>query len=247
LDKDGQKISKSKGNGISVEEWLKYGTDDSLALFMYQQPGRAKRLHFDVIPKSVDEYIAFKRKFVETDQADEKYYSNPVYHILRGRAPSDIPEIGFSLLLNLVSACNTDKISVLKKYIHQFDENADYAEGTMMSEMLSRAINYYQDFIKPNKEYRLPSDEEGRALKRLQEELRTVENTDDAHDEGKLQTLVFSIGKEFEFELREWFAALYQILLGSPQGPRFGVFIKLLGVADTIELIQHALDGEFVA
>lgn len=250
LDKGGQKISKSKGNGISVEEWLRYGTEDSLSLFMYQHPTRAKRLYFEVIPKSVDECIAFKKKFLDTAEDDEKYYSNPFYHIARGNWDGDISQISYSLLLNLVSACNTDDITVLKKYIKQFDSDANFEDGSMLSNMLTRAINYYEDFIKPQKKYRKPLGKEINALQTLSAKLIELEvkfsSTDAEISTDELQTLVFSVGKEFEFDLKAWFITLYETLLGSHQGPRFGVFIKLFGIKNTIQLIRDAVDGKLV-
>ncbi len=241
LDENGQKISKSKGNGISVEEWLRYATGESLALFMYQSPQKAKRLYFDVIPKAVDEYISLQKSYY-TEEDEVKRYANPLYHI---HHHSEVPQadhlISFSLLLNLVSACNSDDQSVIFGYINKFDPAADVAEGSQLYNLVTKAMNYYDDFVKPHKKFRLASESEKHAMQSLQNRLQEV-NYDISGQE--LQNIVYSIGREAGFEIKDWFKALYEVLLGASQGPRFGSFIALFGVHQTIELIDNAIDGK---
>jgi lysyl-tRNA synthetase class 1 len=236
LDEQGQKISKSKGNGLTIDEWLRYAPEESLALFMYQSPTKAKRLYFDVIPKAVDEYLSFLTKF-QQEEEEKKRFANPVFHIHNGKPPLPESTITFSLLLNLVSACNSEDEQIIWGYIRQFDPNVNPDNAPFLKKLVSCAINYYDDFVKPNKQYRAPEAKEKEALARLRDELANCQSNS-AED---LQTVTFSIGKEFEFELREWFKALYEILLGSSQGPRFGSFVALYGKEKTIELINEKL------
>lgn len=237
LDEQGQKISKSKGNGISVEQWLRYAPKESLALFMYQSPQKAKKLYFDVIPKNVDEYLTFLQKYrAEEDQA--KKLTNPIHHIHYGNAPTEEIVVSYSLLLNLVSACGTDDLNVLWGYIRRVAPQADAQNMPFLRNMMQCAINYYQDFIKPNKQYRLPQAGEVQALRNLIEQLQALPASAAAEE---IQTIVYQIGKDNEFDLREWFAALYEILLGASQGPRFGSFVEVYGIQETIALIQLAL------
>ena len=237
LDEKGQKISKSKGNGITIEEWLKYAPKESLALYMYQSPKKAKKLYFDVIPKSVDEYLAHQIKFhQETDV--EKHLINPLYHIHNGEIPK--PEsrlITYSLVLNLVSACNTENEQVIFGYLKNFDNSLNDEAALFTKGLVKFAINYYKDFIKPYKKYKNPTDKERAALSELALFLKSGNDL----DATTIQNKVYEIGKNHEFELKEWFCAIYEILLGSSKGPRVGTFIKLYGTEKTIELINRMI------
>lgn len=238
LDDKGEKISKSKGNGLSLEEWLRYGPQESLSYYMYQNPRKAKRLYFDVIPKAVDEYLSHLEKFAE--QNDEERFKNPVWHIHGGKIPNDLTvPISFSLLLNLASACHAEDSSILWGFITRYAPNATVENSPLLASLVDHALNYYQDFIKPNKKYRTPTDIEKKALESLANSLEAMPDDTNAND---LQTQVFTTGKEFEYEnLRDWFKALYQILLGQEQGPRFGSFIELYGKDETIKMIREAI------
>lgn len=243
-DEDGQKISKSKGNGIAVEEWLRYGLPESLSLFMYQKPKTAKRLFFDVIPKAADEY--FQHLAAYHGQSEAERINNPVWYIHNGRPPQDSPPISFALLLNIVSASNASDKDILWGFIARYVEGANPDDNPVLDRLSEYAIRYYQDFVKPNKQYREPSDQERAAMLDLRGRLDAYEG--DAKDSGALQTLVFSVGKDHEFEnLRDWFKALYEVLLGQSQGPRFGSFIAIYGLHETVELIDKALSAEGVA
>ncbi len=240
LDEHGAKISKSKGNeAITVDAWLRYAAPESLSLYMFQKPKTAKRLYFDVIPKAVDEYGTFLDKFAE--QGDKDQVENPVWHIHHGHPPSHDVRISFALLLNLVSASNSEDKDVLWGFIKQYDPHADPAEHQWLDRMVGYAVNYYHDFIRPTKKYRAPTDQERRALTELRNRLQHKDNSS-AED---LQSIVYAVGKENGFDpLRDWFKAIYEVLLGQEQGPRFGSFIAIYGVGQTVALIDKALSSE---
>ena len=243
LDEAGAKISKSKGNGISLEDWLKYGTPESLALFMFNSPRKAKRLFFDVIPKNVDEYLTHLSKIEE--QEIEKKLANPVWHIHDGKHPTHEIPVSFSLLLNLASACNPEDKSVLWGFISRYAPDATAENTPLLDQLVEYAISYYEDFVKPAKQYRAPNEQEHKAITDLTERLKALPEGADA---AELQNIVFSVGNDNGFEnLREWFKALYEILLGQEQGPRMGSFIALYGVNETITLAERALKGEDLA
>ena len=245
LDDQGQKISKSKGNGLSIEEWLSYGTEESISLFMFQQPRRAKRLFFDVIPKNVDEYQTFLSKLSE-EEDPAKQLENPAWHIHHGTPPA--PEgsgLSFGLLLNLASVCHAEEKSVVWGYVERYAPGASPEANPGLDALVGYAVRYYQDFVRPTKVYRAPSDQERAALEELKTALGKLAADTSAED---LQTEIYEIGKRHEFEnLRDWFKALYEILLGQSQGPRMGSFIALYGVNETIELIGKALNGDDLA
>jgi lysyl-tRNA synthetase class 1 len=240
LDDKGQKISKSKGNGLAVEDWLKYANPESLALFMYQQPKRAKRLYFDVIPKNVDDYLTFLEKF--PGQEPKAQLDSPVWHIHGGKPPREDAHLSFSILLNLASVAHSEDPSVLWHYISRYAPQATPENAPILDRLVGYAITYYRDFVKPAKKYRLASAEEAAALADLATELRA--QPADATAEA-LQNVVYEVGKRHGFsELRAWFKALYEILLGQDQGPRMGSFVKLFGIAETIALLDRAARGE---
>ncbi|MEL7548158.1 MAG: lysine--tRNA ligase, partial [Pseudomonadota bacterium] len=237
LDEKGERISKTKGNGIAVEDWLKYAPQESLSLFQFQKPRAAKKLYFDVIPKAVDEYLTFLDKYPQ--EAPERQIENPVWHIHQGRPPQWNTPVSFALLLNLVSAANAETKDQLWGFISRYAPEASPESHPVLDDLVGYAIRYYEDFVKPTKTYRAPDDQERKAMQDLAGRLRAW---DQDVDQGELQTLTFSIGKEHEFEnLRLWFQALYEVLLGQSQGPRFGGFIALYGVAETATLIEDAL------
>ena len=243
LDEKGEKISKSKGNGLTMEEWLTYAPHESLAYYMYQRPTTAKKLHFDIIPKAVDEYIQFVEKLGE--QEDAKKLENPAWYIHDGSIPnSQHTPISFALLLNLVNAANTDDPATLWNFIKQYAPEATPESAPFLDRLVGYAIKYYQDFVLPEKQYREPTTNERAALENLVERL---ENMDAGLSAEEYMTEVFSAGKAngFENNLREWFQAIYEVCLGQSQGPRFGSFIQLYGVKDTANLIRDALDGKF--
>ena len=243
LDENGEKISKSRGNGLTIDEWLTYAPNASLALFMFQKPRAAKRLHFDVIPKTVDEYLAFLRRF--GDQDDARRLANPAWHIHGGEPPAEDVPVSFALLLNLASVCNTEDKAVLWGFISRYAANASPEAYTLLDELVGRAINYYRDFVKPTKKYRAANAVEAKALEGL---LAAFERLSAYATAEEIQNEVYTVGKAHEFEnLRDWFRALYEILLGQEQGPRMGSYVALYGLEEMKELIRRALAGEDLA
>lgn len=244
LDAKGEKISKSKGNGLTIDEWLTYGPAESLSLYMFNSPRKAKRLYFDVIPKHVDEYLTWCNKYAEQDELAQR--DNPAWHI-HGGDPRD-PNTGglsFNLLLNLASACNPEDESILWGFISRYVPGATPENHPMLDHLAGYAVKYYHDFVKPTKQYRAPTDEERAALAELKE---TILNTPKEATAEELQTEVFTVGKNHHYEnLREWFKTLYEILLGQEQGPRMGSFIALYGRNETCALIDRVLAGENLA
>lgn len=242
LDDQGQKISKSKGNGISVDEWLTYASPESLALFMYQKPRVAKRLYFDVIPRAVDDYYSFVTAYNRQDNVEP--LENPVFHIHSGNpGRHDVP-VSFALLMNLVSAANAEDKAVLWGFISNYVPGASPATHPELDRLVGYAIRYFHDFIKPHKTFRAPTEQESKAMQALSDALEPFTGSTDAE---AIQNTVFEVGKTHGFEpLRDWFKALYQVLLGQDQGPRFGSFVALYGVAETRVLIAEALSGKFV-
>ena len=241
LDEKGQKISKSSGNGISIDEWLTYAGAESLSYFMYAKPKTAKRMHFDVIPKAVDEYHQQLRAYPSQDAAAQ--VNNPVFHI----HPDGVPESGmvvpFSMLLNLASVAGAEEKDQLWGFIQRYAPNASARTHPDMDAAVGHALRYYEDFVKPAKVFRAPSDLEREALEDLRDQLASY---DGPPDDEALQSIVYGVGRERFDPLRDWFKALYEVLLGASQGPRFGGFIALYGVDETRQLIDDALAGKFV-
>ena len=235
LDEQAQKISKSKGNGLSVEEWLRYAPPESLGQFMYNQPQRAKRLYFDVIPKSVDEYIANAGKAL--GQPDP---TNPAWHIHAGSVPQSAHSpLSFAMLLNLASVVNADTPDILWGFIRRYTPGANPEDMPLLARLVEYALAYYRDFVRPSKTFRDADANERAALADLAASLRALPEGATAEE---IQNLLYDVGKRHAFaELRAWFGCLYQVLLGQLEGPRFGQFIALYGVAETVALIEQAL------
>lgn len=245
LDEHNQKISKSKGNGITVEEWLRYAPNESLAYYMYQRPTSGKKLYFDVIPKAVDEYITFAAKFHE-GQEPEEALKNPAWYIHGGDvSKAGVTPISFALLLNLASAANAQDKEIMWGFIHKYAPDVTAENTPFLDHLVTYAVRYYEDFVKPSKSYRMPDERERAALADLANRLDAMPADANAED---LQTEVFSAGKENGYdksELREWFSAIYEVLIGQSQGPRFGAFVEIYGKDETVALIRDALEGKF--
>ena len=240
LDDKGEKISKSKGNGLSIDEWLTYAATESLAYFMYQKPKTAKRMYFDVIPKAVDEYHQQLQAYPSQDIAGR--IANPVYHIHGGAVPTSDMVVSFAMLLNLASVAGAEDKDTLWGFIRRYAPDAAPATHPHLDEAAGFAVRYYNDFVKPAKVFRAPTAGERAALSDLAGRLKAWDGGTDAEE---LQGLVFAVGKDHGFDpLRDWFKAIYEVLLGASQGPRFGGFIALYGVAETVALIERALAGE---
>ncbi|HYD69324.1 lysine--tRNA ligase [Azospirillum sp.] len=236
LDDKGQKISKSKGNGLTMEEWLAYAPPESLSLYMFQKPKTAKRLYFDVIPRAVDEYVAFTSKFPAEEPA--RQLENPAWHIHDGKPPAVRADLSFGLLLNLAGVANAETKEVMWGFISRYAPDATPESNPLLDTLAGYAVRYYQDFVKPTKQYRAPTDAERSALEELLKRLDLLSNA----KAETIQNEVFEVGKLHGFtELRAWFQALYEILLGQTTGPRMGSFIELFGIEETKDLIRAKL------
>jgi len=235
LDEKGEKISKSKGNGITIEQWLNYASPESLSLYMYQNPKRAKKLYSDVVPKAVDEYLTCIDKFTEQDIKNQLL--NPVWHIHNGKPPKEKSIMPFSVLLNLVGTSNATDKDVLWKFIKKYKKDIKVSDHPILDKLVEYALKYFEDIVKPKKNYRKPNDKEKRALRDLVERLKDCKNKIDPE---AIQTIVYSVGKDngYQENLREWFKAIYEIIFGEQDGPRMGFFISFFGIEETIELIN---------
>ena len=235
LDEKGEKISKSKGNGISIEQWLKYASPESLSLYMYQNPKRAKKLYADVVPKAVDEYLNSIDKF---DEQDAKHkLLNPVWHIHNGNPPKEKSIMPFSVLLNLVGTTNATDKKVLWKFISKYKKDIKASDHPILDSLVKYALKYFNDIVQPKKKYRKPNTNEKKALQDL---VKRLENCKDETDPEVIQTIVYSVGKDngYKTNLREWFKAIYEIIFGEEDGPRMGFFISFFGIKESIELIK---------
>ena len=237
LDEKGEKISKSKGNGLSLEDWLTYGPEESVAFFAYREPKKAKSLHMGVIPRAVDEYWQFRGNYAGQDV--KQRLGNPVHHIHDGTLPTGELPVTFGLLLNLVGVMGEASNAQVWGYLGNYVPDASAERYPELDRLIGHALAYHRDFIAPTLQRRAPDDVERAALVRLDADLATLGDDASAED---IQTAVYEIGKTGDFpELRDWFRALYETLLGSSQGPRMGSFIKLYGVANSRKLIAEAL------
>ena len=235
LDEKGEKISKKKGNGITIEEWIKYGPSESLLLFMYYTPKKAKRLYYDVIPKHVDEYLKHLRQF--KNQNDIEKLNNPVIHIHKDKIPKAEIDISFSLILNLVNACQSDDKNIIWNYIKEYMPDAKPSDNYYTDKLVEFSIQYYKDFVEPNKKYKKPSEEE---KKILQELIKFLKKCKPKITSEEIQNEIYELGKKYKYELKDWFLFLYETLLGQKNGPRLGTFILLLSIKETIKLIEDS-------
>ena len=240
LDEKGEKISKSKGNGLSLEEWLRYGSEPSLAFYIYREPKRAKSLHIGVIPRAVDEYWQFRGNY--PNQPIEQKLGNPVHHIHGGKVPAETLPVSYGLLLNLVSLPGLQDKDVAWRFVQRYAPGTSPESDPELDELIGLAVNYARDFVVPTLKRRPPTEMEAEALRDLDSELANLPKDASAED---IQTQVFEVGKRHPFEsLRAWFQSLYETLLGSSQGPRMGSFIALYGIDNSRKLIAEALAAE---
>jgi len=238
LDEKGEKISKSVGNGISVDHWLRYASPESLSFFMFQKPKTAKKLFFDVIPKSVDEYFSFLKKYNQKNNSND--FDNPVWHIHNGNPPKFDSEINFNFLMNLVNVCNSTDKNVIWKFVNEYDKSLNPKDNPIFDNLIQFAINYYIDFVLPNKKY-LKINEKNKII--IKDILILLKTIDINLSSEEIQTQIYEIGKRHNFSnLRDFFKLIYQILLGQEQGPRLGSFIKLYGIKKTCSLLEEILN-----
>ncbi len=238
LDEKGEKISKSKGNGITIDQWLKYASPESLSLFMYQNPKRAKKLYKEIVPKAVDEYLDFIEK--GNNQNELQLLMNPVWHVHNGKMPKEKIIMTFSMLLNLVEASNADTKKLLWKFVKKYKKDISENEHPIFDNLISYAIKYFQDVIKQKKKYKKPNDSEKNALKAL---INTLETCNDEMTPEDIQTKIYSTGKEngYKENLRDWFKLIYEVVFGDENGPRMGNFISFFGVNETKQLIKDKI------
>ena len=240
LDEKGEKISKSVGNGISVDEWLRYGSPESLSLFMYQKPKSAKKLFFDVIPKTVDEYISHSNGYEKLD--DQKKFDSPVWHIHSGKSSNFKSDITFNSLTNLVSICNTSDKKIIWGFVNQYDATISPNNNPGFDKLIDYSINFYNDFVLPNKKYLNVNNNTKIVFEDIKDVLTNKINKNTSAED--IQTLLYDVGKKHQFEnLKDFFKLVYQVLLGQEQGPRLGSFIKLYGVEETIKIIDQKLQN----
>ena len=238
LDEKGEKISKSKGNGITIDQWLKYASPESLSLFMYQNPKRAKKLYKEIVPKAVDEYLDFIEK--GNNQNELQLLMNPVWHVHNGKMPKEKIIMTFSMLLNLVEASNADTKELLWKFVKKYKKDISENEHPIFDNLISYAIKYFQDVIKKKKKYKKPNDSEKNVLKAL---INTLETCNDEMTPEDIQTKIYSTGKEngYKENLRDWFKLIYEVVFGDENGPRMGNFISFFGVNETKQLIKDKI------
>jgi len=239
LDDKGEKISKSKGNGITIEEWLQYASPESLSLFMYQNPKRAKKLYKEIVPKAVDEYLDFIEKGKKQDQL--QLLMNPVWHVHNGKIPNEQNIMSFSMLLNLVEASNADNSEVLWKFVKKYKKNLIERNYPIFNDLINYAIRYFNDVIKKQKKYKRPNKIEKNALEAL---IKKLEICNDEMSPEDIQSLIYSVGKEngYKDNLRDWFKLIYEVVFGDENGPRMGFFISFFGVNETKQLIKDKIN-----
>ena len=238
LDEKGEKISKSKGNGITIDQWLEYASPESLSLFMYQNPKRAKKLYKEIVPKAVDEYLDFIEK--GKTQNELQLLMNPVWHVHNGEMPKEKIIMTFSMLLNLVETSNADTKELLWKFVKKYKKNIIENKYPIFDNLISYAIKYFNDVIKQKKQYKKPNIDEKIALQAL---IKTLENCNDKMTPEEIQTKIYSVGKEngYSENLRDWFKLIYEVVFGDENGPRMGFFISFFGVKETKQLIIDKL------
>ena len=238
LDEKGEKISKSKGNGITIDDWLKYSSPESLSLFMYQNPKRAKKLYKEIVPKAVDEYLDLIEK--STNQSELQILLNPVWHVHNGVIPKEKMIMTFSMLLNLVETSNANSKDLLWKFVKKYKQNIEEKEYPIFDKLIEYAIKYFNDVIKINKKYKKPNEQEKLALNEL---IKILDQCNDEMSPEDIQTKIYTTGKEngYKDNLRDWFRLIYEVVFGEENGPRMGFFISFFGVKETKQLIEEKI------
>jgi len=238
LDEKGEKISKSKGNGITIDEWLNYASPESLSLFMYQNPKRAKKLYKEIVPKAVDEYLDFIEKGI--NQNESQILLNPAWHVHNGDLPKEKMIMSFSMLLNLVETSNADSKNLLWKFVKKYKSNISEIEHPIFDKLIEYAIKYFNEVIKVKKKYKKPSKQEKLVLEEL---IKILDQCDDSMSPEDIQTKIYTVGKEngYKENLRDWFKLIYEVIFGEENGPRMGFFISFFGVQETKQLIMDKI------
>jgi len=238
LDEKGEKISKSKGNGITIDQWLEYASPESLSLYMYQNPKRAKKLYKEIVPKAVDEYLDFIEKAKTQDEL--QLLMNPVWYVHNSNIPKESMIMSFSMLLNLVETSNADNKDLLWKFVKKYKTDISEKDHPIFDKLVGYAIKYFNDVIKLRKKYKKPNNDEKMALEAL---IKTLDKCNDKMTPEDIQTLIYSTGKEngYSDNLRDWFKLIYEVVFGDENGPRMGFFISFFGVQETKDLILNKI------
>ena len=238
LDEKGEKISKSKGNGITIDQWLEYASPESLSLYMYQNPKRAKKLYKEIVPKTVDEYLDFMEK--TKTQNDLQLLMNPLWHVHNGNIPKEEMIMSFSMLLNLVEATNADSKELLWKFVKKYKKDISEKNNPIFDNLISYAIKYFNEVILLTKKYKNPNEKEKKALENL---IKNLDKCNDQMSPEDIQTLIYSTGKDngYSENLRDWFKLIYEVVFGDENGPRMGFFISFFGVNETKILIKEKI------
>ena len=238
LDDKGEKISKSKGNGITIDKWLEYASPESLSLYMYQNPKRAKKLYKEIVPKTVDEYLDFMDK--AKTQSELQLLMNPLWHVHNGNIPREEIIMTFSMLLNLVETSNADTKELLWKFVKKYKKNILEKDYPIFDSLIEYAIKYFNDIIRLKKKYKNPNLDEKKALEAL---IKALDNCNEKMLPEDIQTLIYSTGKEngYSENLRDWFKLIYEVVFGDENGPRMGFFISFFGVNETKKLIREKI------
>ena len=238
LDDKGEKISKSKGNGITIDQWLSYASPESLSLFMYQNPKRAKKLYNEIVSKTVDEYLTLIDKSKDQDQS--KLLLNPLWHVHNGDIPKEEIIMSFSMLLNLVETSNASSKDILWKFVKKYKPNINEKNFPVFNKLVEYAIKYFHEVVKKTKKYKKPDEMESKALLQL---VKTLEECNENMTPEEIQTIIFTVGKEngYKEKLRDWFKLIYEVVFGDKNGPRMGFFISFFGLNETIKLINEKL------
>ena len=239
LDDKGEKISKSKGNGVTIEEWLNYASPESLSLFMYQNPKRAKKLYKEIVPKAVDEYLDLIEKSKKQDARE--LLLNPLWHVHNGKIPSEDNIMSFSMLLNLVETSNASSEEILWKFVKNYKTNVTKNNFPIFNNLIKYSIKYFNDVVKQNKIYKKPNSLEMKALLDL---ITKLENCPDNMKPEDIQTEIYTVGKNngYKENLREWFKLIYEVVFGVENGPRLGFFISFFGRKEMISLIKEKIN-----
>ncbi len=238
LDEKGEKISKSKGNGITIDQWLEYASPESLSLYMYQNPKRAKKLYKEIVSKTVDEYLELLEKSKNQDEL--QLLMNPVWHVHNSNVPKEQMIMSFSMLLNLVETSNAHNKDLLWKFVKKYKRDISEKDYPIFDKLVEYAIKYFNDVIKKNKRYKKPNSDEKKALEAL---VKKLDNCSDEMLPEDIQTLIFTTGKEngYSKNLRDWFRLIYEVVFGDENGPRMGFFISFFGVKETKDLIKNKI------
>tara|TARA_Y100001970_G_scaffold207700_1_gene253098 strand:- start:2877 stop:4064 length:1188 start_codon:yes stop_codon:yes gene_type:complete len=238
LDEKGEKISKSKGNGITIDQWLEYASPESLSLYMYQNPKRAKKLYKEIVSKTVDEYLELLEK--TKNQNELQLLMNPVWHVHNSDVPKEQMIMSFSMLLNLVETSNADNKDLLWKFVKKYKKDISEKDHPIFDKLVGYAIKYFNDVLKKNKKYKKPNSDEKIALEAL---IKKLDNCNDEMAPEDIQTLIYTTGKEngYSKNLRDWFRLIYEVVFGDENGPRMGFFISFFGVKETKDLIRNKI------